>query len=114
MKITCIMCPMGCEMEVNQKDEKFTVTGNSCIRGERYARSELTAPSRMVTALLNTKQGVVAVKTTNLVPKDKVFAVLDEISKLQLDKATLNQTVIKNVIGLDNTNVVVTREAISD
>ena len=33
-EITCISCPMGCQMVVEEKDGQFTVTGNTCKNGE--------------------------------------------------------------------------------
>ena len=114
MKLTCIMCPMSCEMEISKNGNDFLVTGNTCIRGERYAISELTAPTRMITALVKTADGVASVKTTDLVPKNKVFAVLDEISKLNLLHVSEGDVVIKDVLGLKNIDVIVTRCAISE
>ena len=114
MKLTCIMCPMGCEMEIIKNNENYTVTGNSCIRGERYAIQELQSPTRMITALVKTKKGVASVKTTNLVPKDKIFDVLSEINKLKLNAVKQNQVVLKNVLGLENVDIIVTREPITE
>lgn len=109
-KLTCIMCPVGCELEVTQDGGKIEVNGYGCIRGKRYAETELTAPTRMITTLVKTKNGVCSVKTTNLVPKDKITDVLDEIAKLQPNKVKFGQVLIKNVLGLENVDVVVTRE----
>ena len=113
MKLTCIMCPMGCEMEITKNGENFKVTGNSCIRGERYAIQEIQSPTRMITALIKTKAGIASVKTTNLVPKDKIFDVLNEINKLKLKSVKQNQVVIKNVLNLENVDVIVTRAPIN-
>lgn len=42
-KLTCIGCPMGCPLTVvmNGK-EVVSVTGNTCKRGDVYARKEVT------------------------------------------------------------------------
>lgn len=109
IKMTCIMCPMGCQLEVEKDVENFKVSGNNCIRGERYAKTELTNPTRMVTSLVKTKEGVVPVKTTDLVPKDKIKDVLIEISKLNLNSTKYGEIVIKNVCGLSGVDVIVTR-----
>ena len=34
--VTCISCPLGCQMVVEEKDGKYTVTGNTCKNGEKY------------------------------------------------------------------------------
>ena len=49
--ITCINCPVGCRMEVTHEGETvLSVKGNTCKRGDAYARQECVAPLRMVTA----------------------------------------------------------------
>ena len=40
-KLTCIVCPMGCPLEVTLEGGNIlSVTGNTCPRGEKYAREE--------------------------------------------------------------------------
>ena len=109
-KLTCIMCPVGCELEVETNGNTIEVKGYGCIRGKRYAETEMTAPARMITTLVKTKNGLCAVKTTNLVPKDKIQDVLNEIAKLKPSKVKYGQILIKNVLNLQNVDVIVTRE----
>ena len=48
-ELICIGCPMGCPIVVKMEDGKVTsVTGNTCPRGEAYARKEVTDPTRIV------------------------------------------------------------------
>lgn len=52
-ELTCITCPMGCRLVAERSGEEgqtLTVTGNRCPRGAAYAREELLAPKRTVTA----------------------------------------------------------------
>ena len=51
--ITCINCPVGCRMTVTLSDggDVLSVEGNTCPRGDRYARQESVQPLRMVTAV---------------------------------------------------------------
>lgn len=107
MKTVCIMCPVGCELTITGKGENVKVTGNNCARGLTYGVNEVTNPLRMVTALIKTDLGVLPVKTTNLVPKNKINEVLSEIEKVHLKKAKAGDVVLKNVCGLD-CNIVVT------
>lgn len=109
-KITCIMCPVGCELTITKQGNEFIVDGYGCIRGQRYGITEMTNPSRMITSIVKTQKGLCSVKTTNLVPKDKIFDVLNEISKLNPQSATFGEILIKNVCGLENVDVIVTRE----
>jgi CxxC motif-containing protein len=51
MEMTCVTCPMGCRLEVERLGaEEISVSGNRCPRGAVYAREELLAPKRTVTA----------------------------------------------------------------
>ncbi len=100
MKTTCIMCPVGCELTIEQVGDEIKVTGNGCIRGQHYGQSELTNPMRMVTALITTDLGVLPVKTTDLVPKSKIDDVLKAIAKIKVNKAKAGDIVLKNVCNL--------------
>ena len=41
-KLTCIVCPIGCVLEVHYNDnEILSVQGNLCPRGRDYAEKEL-------------------------------------------------------------------------
>lgn len=108
MKITCIMCPMGCEMDVVKKDKNFIVSNNQCKRGETYALQEITHPERIVTAILKTKKsGVLSVKTNMPVPKELVMDIIKEINNLKVYDAKIGDTVIHKVLGTD-ADVIVT------
>ena len=78
MKMICINCPKGCELDVTGDGETVTVTGNACPRGETYGRAELVNPTRMVTGLVRVAgmRKPLPVKTRTAVPKPKIDAVL--------------------------------------
>ena len=49
--LTCIGCPMGCQITVEfEGEEVFSVKGNTCAIGDKYARQEVTHPERTVTS----------------------------------------------------------------
>ena len=59
-ELICIGCPMGCPIVVKMEDGKVTsVTGNTCPRGEAYARKEVTDPTRIVTTTVRVADGKV-------------------------------------------------------
>ena len=100
MRLTCIMCPMGCEMDIVKTGQNYVVSGNQCKRGETYALQEIIHPERVVTAILKTqKTGVLSVKTSNPIPKELVFNVMKEINILKIEKANIGDVVISNVLG---------------
>ena len=111
MNLTCIMCPKGCEMTITKKDNTILVKGNSCPRGEIYAKQEILNPSRILTSLIKTKNGVISVKTTKPIPKNLINEGLKEIKNLKVNKAKFGDTLITNFLNTD-ANLVVTREAV--
>ena len=50
-ELTCITCPIGCRLVAESgSGGELVVSGNRCPRGAAYAREELLAPKRTVTA----------------------------------------------------------------
>ena len=64
--MTCIICPMGCNMEVtlDECDGKKTVTevrDNGCPRGAEYAKKELLNPTRTLTTTISVTAAMIMV-----------------------------------------------------
>ena len=79
MKMICINCPKGCELDVERTaDGTITVKGHTCPRGEAYGRAELENPTRMVTGLVRVAgmRKPLPVKTKSPVAKGKISDVL--------------------------------------
>ena len=66
-KLTCVECPKGCEITVELDGDKIiSVGGYSCLRGKKYAESEVICPRRVLTTTVKCADGgVVSVKTSN-------------------------------------------------
>lgn len=80
-ELTCIICPKGCSLKI---DDKLNVTGAGCPRGVRYAKKELTHPERTVTSTVEIKDAFITrlpVKTDKPVLKEKMMDVMAEIKK---------------------------------
>lgn len=109
MNTICIMCPMGCALNIEEKDGQVIVNGNTCKRGEIYGKEEYTHPSRSVTTLVRLEDGSVAsVKTTKTVPKERIFDVVNYIGTLVAQNdVRIGDVVAKDVLGL-GADVVVT------
>ena len=102
MKMICINCPKGCEMDVSVEGEKVTVTGHTCPRGEAYAKSEVTNPTRMVTGLVRVAgmRKPLPVKTKTAIPKGKIDATLFALHQATVQlPVKIGDVVIPNVAG---------------
>ena len=103
-ELTCIVCPRGCGLEVELSDsgEFISVSGNLCPRGKTYAINECTNPMRTVTSTVRCEDGaVVAVKTSDNIPKSRVFDVMKEINrKVAPASVSVGDVIIENVLGL--------------
>ena len=101
--LTCIVCPRGCTLKVSLDGENkvLSVEGNACKRGEKYANDECTHPLRTVTSTVRCESGaVVAVKTSESVPKELVFDVMREINSVIAPSVVkVGDVIIKNVLG---------------
>ena len=75
--LICINCPLGCMLTVVMDGKEIvSVAGNTCRRGDTYARKELTNPTRIVTStvrVLGGSESMVSVKTKEDIPKGKVL-----------------------------------------
>ena len=100
---TCIICPMGCDLDIAISDEQIQVSGNSCIRGEKYAIQELTKPMRSICSTVRVDNGFLAllpVKSNGLIDKSKIFDVMKEINKVRVDAPiVIGQVIIEDVLG---------------
>jgi len=78
MKMICINCPKGCELDVEKSGDEIKVTGHTCPKGEAYGRAELVNPTRMVTGLVRVAgmRKPLPVKTRTAIPKGKIDAAL--------------------------------------
>lgn len=83
MKMICINCPKGCELDVERTGDEVVVTGHTCPRGETYGKAELVNPTRMVTGLVRVAgmRKPLPVKTRTAIPKAKINDVLFALSQ---------------------------------
>ncbi|MDP3791423.1 MAG: DUF1667 domain-containing protein [Candidatus Omnitrophota bacterium] len=114
-KLTCIECPKGCTLSVDMENCRVVkVSGNECPKGEKYARSEIENPVRVLTASVLTEGlplKMVPVRTDKPIPKPKLAAAMGEIKKIRLKKRVRPGDIIEaNFLGL-GVNLVASREA---
>ena len=114
-ELTCINCPMGCQLSVTIDGENITVTGNTCPRGADYAKKEVTDPRRTVTSsvrVTGSEEKRVSVKTKTDIPKDKIFEVMDVIRKISVSAPVAIGDVICDDIAGTGVPLVATKPAL--
>lgn len=112
IKVTCIVCPIGCEIWVTIRGDSIKVEGNACPRGEAYAIKEATNPQRILMTVVLVEGGhlpTVSIKTTGPIPKKLVRRAIRALARLRL-KAPIKRgdIVVRNLLGL-GVDVVATR-----
>ena len=95
---------MGCPLTVvmNGK-EVVSVTGNTCKRGDIYARKEVTNPTRIVTSTVRITGGseaMVSVKTKEDIPKGKIFECVKALKSVEVPAPVhIGDVLVKDVAG---------------
>lgn len=112
-ELTCIGCPMGCMLTVSLENGEVTeVTGNTCPKGDIYARKEVVNPTRIVTSTVRVLSGEkerVSVKTAADVPKSKIFEVMRDIDSAAIKAPVhIGDIVLSNAAGT-GVDVIATR-----
>ena len=102
--LTCIGCPLGCAVTVSMNQgEVVSVEGNTCKRGDDYARKEVTNPTRIVTStvrVIGGKEVTVAVKTRSDIPKDKIFDCVRALKGVAVQAPiAIGDVVVENIAG---------------
>jgi CxxC motif-containing protein len=105
----CIECPKGCRLTI---DENLNVTGNTCIRGKKYAINEVTAPKRIITSTVVVNSKIVSrlpVMTENDVPKELMFEIVKELNNVRVEVPVKCRDVIIENVCNTGVNIIATR-----
>lgn len=101
--ITCIVCPMGCQLQVTKLNNEYKVEGNTCKRGEKYGVEELTNPRRVITTtvrLNGSYLNLLPVKTEDSVPKGMMFEIMQELDKITVNApVNVGDVIVENILG---------------
>jgi len=110
-ELICIVCPNGCAMTITGEGKNIKVIGNKCPRGEKFAISEETNPTRTICSTVKTafaQVPVLPVRVSAEIPKNRIFDVMCEINKVVVTKPIgRGDAIIPNVLGL-GVNVIAT------
>ncbi len=118
-EFTCIMCPQGCDIQVELDDtvegapKILSVEGNRCPKGEAYVTQEIENPMRNIATSVLIDGGelpLASVRLSGMIPKDRIFDVMGEIRKVELPAPVHEgDVVIPDVLGL-GVDVIVTKD----
>ena len=104
-RVSCIVRPMSCVGEVEIADGKVVrMVGFTCERGRAYAKSEVTAPKRVLTTTVKLHGGtlrLLPVVSRQPLPKDKIAACVRCLASVEVQAPVKEGDVIAgNVLGL--------------
>lgn len=113
VNLICIGCPLGCPLTVEMEgNEVKSVAGNTCPRGDAYAKKELTNPTRIVTSTVRVAGGklaMVSVKTESDIPKGKIFDCVKALKDVEvIAPVKIGDVIVENVAGT-GVNVIATK-----
>ncbi|NJE84792.1 DUF1667 domain-containing protein [Thermococcus sp. CX2] len=111
-RFTCIVCPLGCTLEVEMDGDKIKeVKGYTCPRGREWAIEEVMNPKRVVMSVVKVRNGklpTVSVKTAEPVPKARIPELMKFLAKLEVEgPIRVGQTIAE----FEGIKIVATREA---
>ena len=112
-EFTCIMCPLGCSLEVTEENgQVIDVKGNTCPKGREYAVQEVTAPMRNIASSIRIDGGELPLASVRLsapIPKKDIFWAMEEIRKVHLPAPVyIGDVVISHLLGTE-ADVIVTK-----
>lgn len=115
VELTCICCPVGCNVVLEvEGNQILSVSGNTCKRGDEYARQECISPVRVITASVPVKGGDlrrVSVKTAEPVPKGRMFDVMNAIRTISAEAPVAIGDVLCEDIAGTGVRLVATRNS---
>jgi CxxC motif-containing protein len=112
-RLTCVLCPVGCELEVSKDAAgELVVQGNQCDKGVPFAVEEVLRPKRNLATsvpIKGTAAKMVSVRLSGPVPREMIFPILAEIAGLRPEAPVRRgQVLIADVLGT-GVDVVATR-----
>ncbi len=112
-EFVCIACPIDCMLTVTVgADGEILVAGNRCPKGDVFAREEMLAPKRVVTAVVRTDSPrfpFIPVRTDKPLPRELIPGLMADLSRLEVRlPARLGTVLMENYQG-SGVGVILTR-----
>lgn len=103
-ELTCIGCPMGCQMEVIMENGVIqSIVGATCKKGELYAAKEVVDPRRVITSIVPVDGGIYAmapVKTATDIPKGAIRQCMECLKTIRVEApVSIGQVIVADLCG---------------
>ena len=102
-ELTCIGCPNGCRLFVDDYESTLKVAGNKCNIGITYAESEIKNPLRTLTSTIKVESGFhrrCPVKTSIPIPKPLILEAVKQLNGIALKTPVkTGQVIVKNILN---------------
>jgi CxxC motif-containing protein len=113
-EIICIVCPMGCQLEVFKDDisKSYIVKGNKCARGKEYGIKEMSNPTRVLTTtvvLKNAHLKRLPVRVDAPIPKELITSCMNELNNFEVQAPVKAGTILVQNILNTGANVISAR-----
>lgn len=110
---TCVICPVGCEVDVELQDGNVvSMEGNKCAKAEEFVLQELKEPMRILTTTVRikgAKWAMLPVRTDKAIPKRLFFQVMTDLASMELKAPVkVSDIIVKDIAG-SGVNIVATR-----
>jgi CxxC motif-containing protein len=111
-RLTCLLCPEGCELEVRRRGNEASVEGHRCDQGLVFAEEEVLRPLRNIATSVPVRGSsatMVSVRLSARIPREMIFPVLAEIAKLRPEPPVRRGQVLLADVLHTGADVVATR-----
>ena len=110
---TCVICPIGCEIDVELQDSNVvSIEGSKCAKGKEFVSQELKEPMRILTTTVRVKGAkwaMLPVRTDKPIPKRLLFRAIKELAGIELQAPiNVSDVIIRDIAGTE-ANIVATR-----
>ena len=99
----CIVCPEGCEMEIEEKNGELLFPKGICRRGQEYARQEIYNPCRVLTTTVPVNNGKIAmlpVRTSQPIPKSTLIEAMQYIASITVNApVSVGDVICENIVN---------------
>ena len=113
-KMTCIVCPTGCQLEVVTTAEgTIDVSGAQCPRGVAYGKNEILNPTRVLTTTVKIRGGslpLLPVRTARAIAKQHLQRAMMALREVEVSAPVRTGDVIVANLLATGIDVVASRD----